>query len=103
LRSNEPVYKFSVFEDKHRGNTLNLKLGSRAWILVDIQLGHAVTPIRLGSELFHDWSNHATWSTPGSPAIQQYWGAIIAQDLMLKGSIRNDQRLRFRRSFHSLA
>src|SRR6266508_1469526 len=45
LRANKPVYKVSVFEDEHGGNTLNLKLSSRARIFIDIQLGHAVTAI----------------------------------------------------------
>jgi len=45
LRANNPVNKFSVLEDKHGWNTLNLELSSRARVFIDIQLGHAVTTI----------------------------------------------------------
>jgi hypothetical protein len=48
LRANEAVNKFSVLEDEHGGNALNLKLSGCAWVFVHIQLGYAVTTIRLG-------------------------------------------------------
>jgi len=45
LRANNPVNKFSILEDEHGWNTLNLELSSRARVFIDIQLGHAVTTI----------------------------------------------------------
>jgi hypothetical protein len=103
LRADKPVNKFSILEDEHGWNTLNLKLSSRARIFIDIQLGHAVTTIRLGSELVHDWAHHAAGSAPGSPTIQQDWPAIDFQHLALKGGISHYQRFCFVGSFYCFA
>jgi hypothetical protein len=103
LRANKPVNKFAVLEDEHGWNTLNLELRSSARVFIDIQLGHAVTTIRLRSELIHDGTNHATGSAPGSPAIEQDWPGITLQHFALKGGISHYQRFRFRSSFFGFA
>jgi hypothetical protein len=102
LRANKPVNKFSVLEDEHGGNTLNLELSRRARVLIDIQFGNAVTTVRLGSELFHDWANHAAGSAPGSPAIEQDRPAVAFQHLALKRFISDYQRFCFVCSFSRL-
>ena len=86
LRANKPVNKLSILEDQHGWNTLNLKLSCSARIFIDIQLGHAVATFRVGSQLIHDWANHAAGSAPGSPAIEQNC-AFALQYLALKSGI----------------
>jgi hypothetical protein len=103
LGANKPVNKFSIFEDQHGWNTLNLELSGGARVFIDIQLGHAITTIRLGSELFHDWANHAAGSAPGSPAIEQDRPAVAFQHLALKSGIGHCQRFRCTRSFFGVA
>jgi hypothetical protein len=103
LRANKPVNKFSVLEDEHGGNALNLELSRRARVLIDIQFGNAVTTVRLRSELFHDWANHAAGSAPGSPAIEQDRPAVAFQHFALKSCISDCQRLCFVSSFFRLA
>ena len=103
LGANKPVNKFSVLEDQHGWNTLNLELRSGARVFIDIQLGNAITTFRLGSELFHDWTNHATRSAPGSPAVEQNWPALALNYLALKSGIGHCQRFRCMRSFFGLA
>jgi hypothetical protein len=102
LRANKPVNKFSVLEDEHGGNTLNLEFSRRARVLIDIQLGNAVTTVRLGSELFHDWANHAAGAAPGSPAIKQDRPAVAFQHFALKSCISDYQRFCFVSSFSRL-
>ena len=71
LRPNDPINEFSILEDKHGGNTLNLKLACGARILINIQFCDAITSLRFGGQLFHDRANHAAWPTPLGPAVQQ--------------------------------
>jgi hypothetical protein len=101
LSANKPVNKFAVLKDEHGGNTLNLELRSDARVFIDIQFGNAITPAGLRSKLFHDWPNHAARSTPGRPAVKQYWPAAARfQYLTLKSSIGNYHRFRFVRDIH---
>jgi hypothetical protein len=90
LRANEPVNQLSVLEDEHGWNTLNLELASRARVVIDIQLGHLVTTIRLRSELIDDWSNHAAGSTPGSPAIEKNRSVVTLKHVALKSGISHN-------------
>jgi len=89
LGANDLVDKFAVLEDEHRGNTLNLELRSRPGIFVDIQLGDAITTVGLGSELFHDWSHHATGSAPGRPGVEQDRAGAGVNHVPLKTGIGN--------------
>jgi hypothetical protein len=45
LGANKPVNKFSVLEDEHGGNTLNLELRGDARVFIDIQLGNAIATL----------------------------------------------------------
>jgi hypothetical protein len=95
LRSNDAVDKAAIFEDKHGGNTLYLKLRSGARILIDVQLRDAVSTICLRSQLLHNWSNHATRSTPGSPGVDKDWTIFAFQYGALKSRVGNNKRFGF--------
>jgi hypothetical protein len=77
---------------------LYLKLGGRARILIDIQFRNAVSAVRFGGELFHDWPHHATRPTPWRPRVDKYWTTLALEYCALKARVSNDERLRFRGS-----
>jgi hypothetical protein len=103
LGANNSIHKFSVLENEHGRNTLNLKLSGRPRILIYIQLCDAIAAIRLGSQLLHDWTNHATGSTPGSPGVEQDWGATAFEHFALKRGVSHYQRFRSVSSSRCLA
>jgi hypothetical protein len=103
LRADKAVNEFSVLEDEHGRNTLNLELGSRVRVFINIQLGHAVTTIRLGSKLIHNRANHAAGSAPGRPTIEQDSPALALQHIPLKSGVSHHQRLCFLSSTFCLA
>jgi hypothetical protein len=103
LSADNSIHKSPVLENEHGGNTLNLKLSCRAGIIIDIQLCNAIAPIRLGSELLHDWANDATGATPGSPGVEQDWPAPAIEHVALKRGVSHYQRFRSVSSLRWLA
>jgi hypothetical protein len=93
LSTDKPVNQLSVLKDQHRGNTLNLKLGSDSRVFIDIKFGNPISSIRFRSQLIHDWANHAAGSAPGRPTINQHRYIAGTQHVTLKRGVRDHQRL----------
>src|SRR3989442_9540006 len=64
LSTDNPVNQLSVLEDQHRGNTLNLKLGSDSRVFINIKFGNPISSGRFRSQLIHYWAHHSAGSAP---------------------------------------
>src|SRR5262249_40402406 len=69
LGADQTINKLPVLEYQHGGNAVDLIFRSSDRILIHIQLGNAIAPLRFRGQLLHDWSNHATRRTPLSPTV----------------------------------
>ena len=93
LSTYKPVNQLPVLKDQHRGNTLNLKLGSDYRVFINIKFGNPISSIRFRSQLIHDWANHAAGSAPGRPTINQHRSTAGPQHVTLKSGVRDNQGL----------
>lgn len=73
LRADNLIDELAVFEDQERRDAANVELRGGARILVNIQFRDLVSTIRFGSQLIENRREHATWSTPFGPRINQDW------------------------------
>jgi len=89
LHADETVDELAVFEEEHRGDARDLKARRDLPVLVDIEFGDAILPLRLGCKLIHHRSDDAAWTTPRRPTINQHRPPSRSQYFTLESLIRD--------------
>ena len=84
--TNDGVNFLAALEHHQRGNAANPVLASNIWIFVSIQLENLDLALKFLRDLVNNWSNHAAWSAPRSPEVNQDRNVTL-KDILFKGCV----------------
>lgn len=80
------VHFLSAFENHQSRDAANPVLASNIWIFVSIQLENLDLALKFLRDLVNNWSNHAAWSAPWSPEVNQDRNVTL-KDILFKGCV----------------